>query len=189
MSAMDTLAEREPVAVGVNVTVIVQLPPAGTLEPQLSVRLKSLEFVPVMVMLVMPRAWFAALFVKVTVFGLLLWPTFTLPKLRLVGESRTTVPVPLREAVCGLFGALSVTVRVPDCAPALLGLNATSRLQFACGATVDGQLSVRTNPEVTVTFEMLSVALPVLVSVMVCCGLVVLISSVAKVRLVGAKVT
>lgn len=47
---MDTDAEREPVAVGLKVTLIVQFAPAATLAPQVLVCEKSVLFVPVMVM-------------------------------------------------------------------------------------------------------------------------------------------
>ena len=46
-----TFADRVPVAVGVNVTLIVQLAPAATLEPQLLVCAKSPGLVPVIEML------------------------------------------------------------------------------------------------------------------------------------------
>jgi len=46
LSPMLKAAEREPVAVGVNVTPIEQFPPATTLDPQLLVCRKSLGLVP-----------------------------------------------------------------------------------------------------------------------------------------------
>ena len=46
LSPMLTVAEREPVAVGVNVTPIEQFPPAATLDPQLFVCRKSLGLAP-----------------------------------------------------------------------------------------------------------------------------------------------
>ena len=46
LSPMLKAAEREPVAVGVNVTPIEQFPPATTLDPQLLVWRKSLGLVP-----------------------------------------------------------------------------------------------------------------------------------------------
>ena len=53
MSATLTEAERAPVAVGLKVTLIVQLKPAPTLVPQVFVWAKSPGFVPVMLMLLM----------------------------------------------------------------------------------------------------------------------------------------
>ena len=56
LSATLTAAVNEPLAAGVNVTLIVHLPPAATLDPQLLVCEKSLELVPVIPMLVMLKA-------------------------------------------------------------------------------------------------------------------------------------
>lgn len=61
---MFTEADRAPVAVGRNVTEIVQLAPGPTLEPHVFVCEKSLTFVPVMETLVMLRVE-APTFVKV----------------------------------------------------------------------------------------------------------------------------
>ena len=52
-SVMVTAAVRVPLALGVKVTLIVQLEPAATLDAQLLVCAKSLPFVPVMAILVM----------------------------------------------------------------------------------------------------------------------------------------
>lgn len=46
MSVSATAALKEPAAAGVKVTVMVQLPPAATLEPQLLVWAKSPGFAP-----------------------------------------------------------------------------------------------------------------------------------------------
>ena len=62
LSVMLTEAVRLPLADGVNVTLIVQLPPAATELPQVSVSEKSLAFMPVTVMLVMLRAPLPVLF-------------------------------------------------------------------------------------------------------------------------------
>jgi hypothetical protein len=56
LSVTVTAALRAPVAVGVKVTLILQLAPATTLVPQVFVWLKSPLFVPVIVMLVMVSA-------------------------------------------------------------------------------------------------------------------------------------
>jgi len=55
LSEIERLALRLPVAEGVNVTEIVQLPFALRLLPQLLVCEKSPEFVPVMLMLLIVR--------------------------------------------------------------------------------------------------------------------------------------
>jgi hypothetical protein len=61
-------AVRVPVVVGVNVTLIVQLPPTPTELPQVVVSGKSPGLAPVTTKLVMPRS-VLPLFVKVTVCG------------------------------------------------------------------------------------------------------------------------
>jgi len=45
--------------------------------------------------------------------NVLLEPTATVPKSRLVGENSARVPVPYRVRFCGLVGALSLIVTVP----------------------------------------------------------------------------
>ena len=71
---MLTAAFRVPVAVGLNVTVIVQLALAAMLGPQVLVSEKSPGFVPVMLM---PKKYICVLpvFVSVTLCGPLLVPT------------------------------------------------------------------------------------------------------------------
>ena len=56
MSATVKVALRDPVAVGVKVTLIVQFPPTATLDPQLLVCPKSPGLAPVKVILVMLNA-------------------------------------------------------------------------------------------------------------------------------------
>jgi hypothetical protein len=56
LSVIVTEAVRFPLAVGVNVTLIVQLPAAATELPQVFVSAKSPAFVPVIAMLVMLKA-------------------------------------------------------------------------------------------------------------------------------------
>ena len=74
MSEMSTVAVRVPVAAGVNVTLIVQLPPAATELPQVLVLLKSLAFAPVTEMLVMLRLAFPV-FVRTTAWAALVVAT------------------------------------------------------------------------------------------------------------------
>jgi hypothetical protein len=83
---MLTAAVRVPVAEGVKVTVILQLPPTGTGVPQLSVSEKSLLFGPVILIDVIVRAASLVL-VRVDTCGALVIPTVWLPKLRLSGAS------------------------------------------------------------------------------------------------------
>src|SRR5204862_3254271 len=75
---------RDPAAVGVKVTLIVQFPPAATLDPQLLVCPKSPGLVPVKAMLVMLNV--APLgFESVTACAALVAPTFWLLKVSVVG--------------------------------------------------------------------------------------------------------
>jgi len=92
------VAAREPAACGVNVTVMVQLPSAGTLFPHVLVCVKSLGSAPVMVIALMlsvfPKFW------RVTVWEAEDWPSSTVPKMREVGETFTeATPVPVSDAV------------------------------------------------------------------------------------------
>ncbi len=67
--------------------------------------------------------------VSVTVW-LLLLPTFTSPKLRLVGlaERSMVVPFPARDTVVGEFEALLVTVRLPVALPLVVGPKLTLKV-------------------------------------------------------------
>jgi len=56
LSATVSAALRAPVAVGLKVTLIVQFPPAATLDPQVLVCPKSPGLAPVKAMLVTPNA-------------------------------------------------------------------------------------------------------------------------------------
>jgi len=56
LSMRQTAALRVPLAVGVKATLIVQLPPAGTLDPQLLLCAKSPGFVPVSIRLLKTKA-------------------------------------------------------------------------------------------------------------------------------------
>ena len=65
-------------------------------------------------------------------------------KLKLDGENETAAgarPVPLRVTDCGLFVALSVTIRVPLTLPAELGAKVTLMVQLAPAAKEVPQLS------------------------------------------------
>ena len=130
---------RGPDAEGVKVTLILQLPPAANVVPQLLVCAKSpLAEMPVMVSGPVP------LFVRVTVCAALVVPMFCPAKVRLVGDrpAEGTVPVPLRLAVCGLPAALSVTLTVPVRVPVADGVKVTLMLQLLPAASVLPQLLV-----------------------------------------------
>ena len=87
-------------------------------------------------------------FVTVTVGGLLLEPTATLPKLSEGGERLkmmlpVPLPVPLSGNVCGLSGALSVMVTLPNLVPPEVGVKVTVMVQEAPAGKVRGQLSAQ----------------------------------------------
>jgi hypothetical protein len=85
---MVTEAVRLPLAVGVNMTLIVQLLPAPTELPHVFVSAKSPAFAPVIAMLDRLKAALPVL-LRVMVWGALVEPTAWFPKARLVGERLT----------------------------------------------------------------------------------------------------
>ena len=97
-SSMRRVAVRVPVAVGLNLIAIVQLPFAPNVAPQLLVWEKSPGFVPV---IVIPEIVSVSgpTFVRITFLAELAVPTVFIPKLMLVGLTLTKLPVPLRETV------------------------------------------------------------------------------------------
>jgi hypothetical protein len=131
-------AERAPIACGVNLIEIVQLPPAATLVPHVFVWLKSAALVPVIAMLLIDKAPEPA-FDSVIVRAELVVLTFWFPNARLEGLSETCAtptPVPLRAAAWGEPAALSVTVSDAERAPAACGVNVIEIVQLAPAATL-----------------------------------------------------
>ena len=94
MSVIVTTAARVPVAVGLKVTPMEQLEPAATLDPQLLLWAKSLEFVPDRAMPLMFNVRLPEL-VTVIACAALVEPTAWLVKLRLAGETLATMAVPV----------------------------------------------------------------------------------------------
>jgi hypothetical protein len=93
-----------------------------------------------------------------------------LPKLKLVGENVTPAapadaPIPLRETVCGLPAALSVTESVPLALPAALGVNVTLIVQELVAASVAPQLFIWAKPALAEIPEIVSAAIPLSVRV------------------------
>ena len=135
------VAARAPDVVGLNATVTVQLADAARLAPQvLAEMVKSPEFVPVMdtlliVIEVVPP------FFRVAVCDALVEPTVTVPYARLVGLNVTApvvlAPVPERETVCGLFGAVSAKFREAARTPDAVGLNTIVTVQLAEAARLE----------------------------------------------------
>ena len=85
LSEIVTLAERDPIAVGENVTLIVQVPPPPTVAPQLFVWPKSPLFVPVIAMLMMLSDT-PEVFVRIVPMEVLVVPTAREANVKLVGE-------------------------------------------------------------------------------------------------------
>jgi hypothetical protein len=106
-------------------------------------------------------------------------PTSCAGKVKEAGERLTTgaVPVPVRLTVCVVGLALSVIVKAPVSEPTTVGVKVTLRVQLAPSATLAPQLLVSAKSPLfvpaMVTLVMLSVALPVLVSIMGAAELVV----------------
>jgi hypothetical protein len=145
LSVTETLAPRDPAALGVKVTEIEQLEPAASVEGlsgQVFVCAKSPAFVPVIPIELIVRAPVPVL-VRVTLCAELVVPTSCWPKLRLVGENVTAgagaTPVPLSPTVCGEPGALSATETLALRLPARVGLKRTEIVQLAPAASVEGE--------------------------------------------------
>ena len=116
----ETCAVRWPAAVGLNVIMSVQLPPALNKPGQSFVCEKSPGLNPVKLIEVTFKAAESKFFI-VTANGPLLCPTVTEPKSTDCGAKLTVVPLPLNVTVCGLPGALSINHSVAE------------RLPLACG--------------------------------------------------------
>jgi hypothetical protein len=147
-----TLALRVPVAVGLNVTLIVQLPFADSEElvvqvPPLAIA-KSEAFVPVMenpLSVSVPPP----LFVTVTAWAALVvptsWPEKVKPPVGVKLAVGAAAPVPERLTDCGLFRALSLTIRLPVRVPVPVGVKVTVIVQLLLplvGGSAPGQLSL-----------------------------------------------
>ena len=146
LSATDSEALRAPIAVGLNMMLIVQFAPAATLEPHALVSVKSPLFAPAMLMPEPPNVSVAVpVFVRVTVLAVLVVLMSWFPKLRLVVPPKLTVgavPVPVRETVCGLPEALSAMDTDALRLPVAVGLKATLIVQLAPAATLAPQVLV-----------------------------------------------
>jgi len=124
-------ADSAPTMLGVNVTVIVQLPPGSTM-PQVFICAKSGALVPVTVMLVMVR-FEPPVFVSVTLIADEVVPTVWAGNVREVGD-RVTVgvdvtPVPVSATGPGFSGAVVISCRDADSGPTVEGLNVTGTVQ------------------------------------------------------------
>jgi hypothetical protein len=135
-----TVAVKFPAAAGVKVTLMAQLPPAGT-EAHALVWEKSPGLAPWRVMAETCTAN-DPMFARVMICTGLEVPTVWLPKVRLLGDKLATVPVPDRETLCGLAAALSATVSEPFAVPFAVGVKETEMVQLAPAARLAVQLLV-----------------------------------------------
>jgi len=95
-------------------------------------------------------------------------------------------PVPLSLIFCGLLvESLSVTKTAPVLTPFCVGVKVTSIVQLACGAKACPQLLVCAKSPLATMLAMVNVALPLLVIVAFCGGLVVPTRRGANCRLPG----
>ncbi len=130
-------------------------------------------------------------FVSVTACAALVVLTCWFPNERLVGEKLTagTVPVPARLTFCGLLLALSVMVMAPVRVPVAVGVKVTLMVHLAPAATEMPQSLVCAKSPPATMLEIVSGALPVLVSLTGFAVLVVPTACFAKVRLVFERET
>jgi len=183
LSVMVNEAVRVPLAVGLKVTLMAQLPLAATELPQLLVWAKSPAFVPVMAMLVRLKEAPPVL-VRVTVSAALTVPTAWLAKLRLAAERLTVgelaapegltgdpAPMPERRAVWMPPLALSDTLSKAQRMPAAVGVNVMLTAQLPSDATEVPQVLVSAkspgSAPVIPRLEMFKTPLPTFLTVMV----------------------
>jgi len=162
-SVMEMAADASPFAAGLNVTVNVHIPLAGTIVPQVFVSGKSDDPVPVRV--TVRAKGDADAFLNVAVLEGLDWPTVMVPKFINKGLRLTAVPVPLRLTDCELGLALSAMVSMPVRVFTATGVKVTVIVQLEPAATVNPQLLVCEKSPDTVTDVMERLTLPAFDSV------------------------
>jgi len=125
------------------------------------------------------------LLVSVTFLPALLVPTLTAPKLSDLGDSCTTVPVPVSEMVWVPEPPSSLIVIEPVLVPPAVGVKVTLIVQLVPGCMPDPQVFVSWKSPVGVMLEISNSAVPLFDGVSVCAALVVPTSCVAKVSFVA----
>jgi hypothetical protein len=196
LSVIVTEAVRVPVAVGAKVTLMVQLPPAGTEVPQVLVTAKSPGLGPVGAITI-PLMVSAALpwLVRVTGCTALIVPKVWLPKFRLVGVRLAdgALPVPLRFTVWGLPAALSAMLSTAVRAPRAAGVKVTVIVQLPPAATELPHVLVTAKSPgfapVAPILVIVKLAFPVLVRVTACGGALVPTAKLPNVRVVMERLT
>lgn len=177
LSVMLTEAVRVPVAVGVKVTLIVQLVATASEPPHVFVCAKSPLFVPVMAMPAIVNGAVPVLH-RLTICAPLVPPTIWPPKLRLAPPSATigAMPVPVSDTICGLPAALSLMVTAPLRIPLSAGVKVTLTVQLAPIPTLVPQLLVCAKSPDAAMLATVSAASPVFVN-MNCLALLVVFTS------------
>jgi hypothetical protein len=192
-SATLNVALRVNLALGANRTLTVQVAPDARVEPQVLVWEKSPGFVPTIEIDVMVKVPGPTL-PTVTFWLALVVPTNWDAKVWLVGLVETMVPVPLSATLCGLPGALSVTVRLALRTAATCGRNVILTLQDAAAANVVPQVfdeianSEALVPVIAIVV-MVNVAVPLFLTVTVWADEVTKSRVTGKVIEVGDSVT
>ena len=122
----------------------------------------------------------------------LVWPSTTLPKLKVAGEtlSPAAAPVPVKLIVSGDPCASLLTVIVPTALPAAAGANFTLNVAVCDGFKVAGVVTpVTLNPvPAATTLEICTAAFPVLVKVMFC-EVLLPVATDPKLKLLGLAVS
>jgi hypothetical protein len=137
----ERLPVRLPVVVGAKATLTVVVWPAARVrgsESPLRVNPAPVKLACETVTLAVP------VLDRVTVWGLLVLPTVTFPKLRLDGlaaSSKLPAPVPESETVAGELVALLTTERLPVALPATDGAKVTVKVALWPAATARGRES------------------------------------------------
>lgn len=172
MSVIVSVPVTRPVAVGMKVRLISQLPLAGMPLPQVLVWANG----PLIEIEVMLRGLSV---LRVAVCGALVEPSGWEVKVRLAGETAPTggTPVPERATLRGLPGKLSVMVTAPVLAPPAVGVNVTWIVQLACAASTCGRAGQSLVWAKSPLVAILGIVMPdeaLLVSVIACAALVVL---------------
>jgi hypothetical protein len=179
---MLTEADFAPALAGVNTMLMLQFAPTARLAPQLFVRLNSAEFAPARVMLEIVSAAVPVLVSVIISAGLevLITCGLNVTAVRERETSGTPIPVPVIGTECGLPAASVAMLTDADFAPTLVGVNTTLIVQFAPAARLAPQLFVKLNSAAfapaSAMLEIVSAAVPVLVSVIICGGLGMLIN-------------
>ena len=167
---------RPAAAVGVKVTVIVQVPLCAIEPLQVVVRAKS----PLAVTLVIERL-LVPTFCKVTVWPALVVVTTWLTKLSEVDVSETPAAVPVPAKVMTCIPAPSTMVMVPLRAPVAAGVNVAVMLQVPpLAATVAPHVVVAENSALAVMLVIDNTLVPVLVREKVFEALVLLTTTLPK---------